>query len=395
VFRHAGGDIHTVNMTGWKQHVVTTSGDYNQYSETSLASNSNVGDTTLTVNAFFAGAANNAVSSTTVIAGDPITIGSGATVEVAEVVGISASVITVLSPLRFAHVTSSSGVAADTVIDHGVGMSFSINTYGVALRSCHFEGMPVEVMLGGVRNFTSDGCYHGGGEHVRSVGVISQDAQVVIRNVLPFGTTSASTNGVARNIIVEIPAAILAVFASAGGPFIIDEPTVVPTGTGFVVFTHMDAQGSSISGVQEYRSFINPSTGGVRDTRNVTSSFGTEKVFEITQSGGEKFSVTYNGNVTLTNSNTSAGVTIPTAVTVTSGSAFTPATGSDCEIFFIVTAAGTLTMTYGPSTGAENPLVTAVAVPLGASFTKRIPAGWKVVITLTTATISSVKLQSV
>jgi hypothetical protein len=83
-----------------------------------------------------------------------------------------------------------------------------------------------------------------------------------------------------------------------------------------------------------------------------------------------------------------------TTATPTSGVAFTPLSTGDSEIFFYVTTPGTLTLTMGPSTGAEHTLVNAQAVTAGNAFTKRIPMNWKVVVTLTTAVISTVQIQS-
>jgi hypothetical protein len=52
-------------------------------------------------------------------------------------------------------------------------------------------------------------------------------------------------------------------------------------------------------------------------------------------------------------------------------------------------------VTYGPSTGAENTLTSAVTMPAGAMFTPRIPANSKVVITGTIDDISGVTIQMV
>lgn len=84
------------------------------------------------------------------------------------------------------------------------------------------------------------------------------------------------------------------------------------------------------------------------------------------------------------NTSFAASVVVPAIV---SGTAFTPST-RDSELFFVITAAGTVTMTYGPTTGLENNVIAGVAMPIGASVTKRIPASWKVIITLVTAAIA-------
>lgn len=82
-------------------------------------------------------------------------------------------------------------------------------------------------------------------------------------------------------------------------------------------------------------------------------------------------------------------------VTATSGVKFQPSSSKDTEITFGVTLAGTITLTYGPTPGTAHSLLSAFATVAGAVITKRIPATWYVVITLTTATITTVKIQTV
>lgn len=88
-------------------------------------------------------------------------------------------------------------------------------------------------------------------------------------------------------------------------------------------------------------------------------------------------------------SNTAVAATASTPSPVT-GTAFTPAANQDCELSFVVTTAATYTVTFGPSTGAENTIINNVALPIGSFFNKRIPAGWKVVITGTIADLGSI-----
>lgn len=92
--------------------------------------------------------------------------------------------------------------------------------------------------------------------------------------------------------------------------------------------------------------------------------------------------------------NSAAFATVTTQAVV-SGSVFTPSTTADNELLIPVTLAGTITMTMGPSTGAENALLTTQPVVAGTVITKCIPAGWKVVITLVTATLGTVTKQPV
>ena len=57
-------------------------------------------------------------------------------------------------------------------------------------------------------------------------------------------------------------------------------------------------------------------------------------------------------------------------------------------------AAGSYTLTMGPTTGAENTVASAVAMLIGsdALVTLRVPATWKVVITLTSVTLAQTRV---
>lgn len=72
------------------------------------------------------------------------------------------------------------------------------------------------------------------------------------------------------------------------------------------------------------------------------------------------------------------------------GVAFTPNANQDCELSFAVATAGTFSITYGPSTGAENTILTATALAIGTFFNKGIPANWKVIITGTIASLENI-----
>lgn len=88
---------------------------------------------------------------------------------------------------------------------------------------------------------------------------------------------------------------------------------------------------------------------------------------------------------------TSAGATV-SAPTVSSGVAFTPSTTKNAQVTFQFAAAtGSYTLTYGPSTGAENTLGSAVATLINESalVSFMVPKGWKVVLTLTTVTLAA------
>lgn len=93
---------------------------------------------------------------------------------------------------------------------------------------------------------------------------------------------------------------------------------------------------------------------------------------------------------------TKTTATIRTPITASSGVAFQPTATNDVEIFFGFTLAGTVTISYAAtSAGTANSLLSSFAVVAGSTFTKRIPASWYVKITLTTATITTVKIQTV
>lgn len=89
-----------------------------------------------------------------------------------------------------------------------------------------------------------------------------------------------------------------------------------------------------------------------------------------------------------------------TTASPSSGAAFTPLSTSDATVYIPVaaTTTGTVKVTMGPSTGAENTIVpvsnlVALSEP---TFTVRVPLGWKVVITITgtTVVIGTVTIQS-
>jgi hypothetical protein len=97
-------------------------------------------------------------------------------------------------------------------------------------------------------------------------------------------------------------------------------------------------------------------------------------------------------------SNTAGSATVTTPAPV-SGTAFTPGSGTtDNMVYFQLAggAAGTYTITIGPTTGAENSIANAVALVSGqtALVTVRVPAGWKVIITLSVATLTQTKAVS-
>lgn len=83
------------------------------------------------------------------------------------------------------------------------------------------------------------------------------------------------------------------------------------------------------------------------------------------------------------------GVTNPVPV---SGAAFTPDANQDCMLYVSITAttAGTYALTMGPTTGAENAIITArnLVAASGVDIAVRVPAGWKVVVTLTGVTVA-------
>ena len=78
------------------------------------------------------------------------------------------------------------------------------------------------------------------------------------------------------------------------------------------------------------------------------------------------------------------------SVTPSSGVAFTPNANQNAMIYLPVSAgsaAATVTITYGPSTGKENTIVSAtpIAGSSSALYTLLVPANWKVIITTTGA----------
>lgn len=105
-------------------------------------------------------------------------------------------------------------------------------------------------------------------------------------------------------------------------------------------------------------------------------------------------------NVTYTSGYSSAKcVDIITDQTITSGTAFVPSELIDCELSFnvIASVAGSYEVTFGPSTGAEYTITSGTALLAGSDdfFSKRIPAGWKVIVTLTSVTLGNILVQTV
>lgn len=88
--------------------------------------------------------------------------------------------------------------------------------------------------------------------------------------------------------------------------------------------------------------------------------------------------------------NTSVAAIVSTPAPVT-GTAFQPSPNQDCQLSFAVATAGSYSVTYGPSTGAENNLISpALALGVGTYFSTRVPAGWRVVITGTIANLQNI-----
>lgn len=91
--------------------------------------------------------------------------------------------------------------------------------------------------------------------------------------------------------------------------------------------------------------------------------------------------------------NTSVSATASTPA-ITSGTAFTPSTTLDTTVYVQTnaTVAGTVTITMGPTTGAEHVIATALKQVVSSdkltSF--RVPARWKVVVTVASVTIKQV-----
>ena len=175
-------------------------------------------------------------------------------------------------------------------------MSFSANTYGISLNSVDFEGQPVEVMLNGTRGVTSDKCYHGGGEMIRCTGVSTVDNTITIDTPICAGTILSGEGGVARNILIEVPAGVVAALASEPGPFRVIDPIQVSISTTTVAYTKTDQQGWSALSLPVMFSEINPSTGVIRNTYSVpTGGAASEKLFAIYSALGQSAYVQYDG----------------------------------------------------------------------------------------------------
>lgn len=95
---------------------------------------------------------------------------------------------------------------------------------------------------------------------------------------------------------------------------------------------------------------------------------------------------------------TTTAVVISTP-TITSGTAFTPNSTKDSELSLQHASTGSttpkFTMTFGPTTGAEHTIVGTTANLGEAMITKRIPAGWKVIINFPPTRVAQLLIQTV
>jgi len=86
---------------------------------------------------------------------------------------------------------------------------------------------------------------------------------------------------------------------------------------------------------------------------------------------------------------------VVTTLSVSSGVGFIPSATRRSEVIIPCTHAGTVTLTAGPSTGAENTYLSTFTVVAGTVITKTVPAGWTVIVTLaSSATIGTVAVQT-
>ena len=101
-------------------------------------------------------------------------------------------------------------------------------------------------------------------------------------------------------------------------------------------------------------------------------------------------SLTVDGTAVASGTKTTGSVV--TSPAVSSGTAFTPSATLNSMVYFQINAAiaGSYTLTMGPSTGAENTVGSGVAMVIGSDdvVTIPVPATWKVVLTLTSVTLS-------
>jgi hypothetical protein len=90
-----------------------------------------------------------------------------------------------------------------------------------------------------------------------------------------------------------------------------------------------------------------------------------------------------NPTVATTNTASTAAVSTP----VLAAAAQLAQTTADSLVYITVTAAGTLTIAIGPTSGVANTIMAGLAAPLGAMYTVRLPAGW--FIAVSTGTIAT------
>ncbi len=189
-------------------------------------------------------------------------------------------------------------------------------------------------------------------------------------------------------------------YGIAGDDFTSGSPKA-PSRVAYINFTMWDVQ---------HGTGIYSSTADIQDTSNFVVGQGP---YQLVLAGtGLQHGLTINGGVNtrffdstvpiwpMSGGSDTTGIAAFTTATPSSGVAFTPLATSDSIVYIPVaaTTTGTVTITMGPSTGAENPVVpssnlVALSEP---TFTLLVPKNWKVVVTKTgtTVAIGTVNIQA-
>lgn len=130
------------------------------------------------------------------------------------------------------------------------------------------------------------------------------------------------------------------------------------------------------------------------NTWSITSAAGMDAGlgFRVGQNMQVLGTATMAGGLVESGGVNSAGHTAFTAPAITSGAAFTPNATFDAvvQVNLAATTLGTLAVTYGPTTGAENTWLPSANAVAGSDLitTLYVPAGWKVVATATGVTVA-------
>jgi hypothetical protein len=263
--RTASGGIDGIRFVSGTSTSIGPGPDYGFFAESTLASPTSIGDTTITVATG---------EGTRFASGDPICVDAGAILDQNKVASVAGDVLTLAQPLRFAH------VAAVEVWSHGYGLSTGANTQDIGLIGWHTEGIPIGWLIDGGQGHYTHGSRNGSQEFIR-VATSTSD--------LTVGPTVMA--GPVQNKLIHLTARAQASALNARihllGPF--------PVITGSAALVTVDPSTALDARVYDR---VDVSSGFPTTTRNVPTGSDTRVVEASTINGVEKFRRAYDGKQT-------------------------------------------------------------------------------------------------